>query len=44
VILSRHAPGKAALLDGVAELKRRPDILLTGLTTTLTTPGQVRPR
>jgi len=32
----RHAPNKAALLDGVAELERGLDILLTGLTATLT--------
>src|SRR6185312_10734615 len=36
MILYRHAPNKAALLDGVAELERGLDILLTGLTATLT--------
>ena len=32
-----------AAYDGTAELERGLDILLTGLTTTLTPPGQTRP-
>ena len=38
VMLYRHVANKAAVLDGVAELDRFLDLLLPGLTATLTHP------
>ena len=41
--LLRGLASVLAAYDGAAELERGLDILLTGLTTTVTPPGQARP-